>query len=110
MNPNRGWKIATVCLGTMLVGLLAFSAYHLLDQGITITYMESSLDLQGDQIELLCDFAPQIYRGRTKADVLSILRELRPDEIISDEREVVSISNLAFHFDENGLLDSISNL
>ena len=102
-----GWKRTALGLLAAVVITLLGSSYLILDQALTITYMEVGYDSTKSDLELLGRVAPQLHRGSSKRDILGILRELEPNGLIVERGGMVRAGGLEFRFDSSGSLSAV---
>jgi hypothetical protein len=105
---NR-WKIAFI--GLLVVAGIggAAAAYGLLDQGVTLTYMQQAYAETIDDLEVLQRLLPAVAPRLTRADVLALLRRQHPGTFIVATDTSVQVGQLTFLFGPGGALQSIAH-
>ena len=91
----------------MLVILIAsnlFWAYQVLDQGITVTYHQVTIDNQKKSIEILGRLIKQNASNLNQKDILYLLRKSSPEAFIVEERNLVILDGLKFEFSDGKLV------
>ena len=101
------WKRTALSLLALLVLVIVVGFYLVLDQGVTITYMQVGYRDTKSDLELLTRVVPELHRGSSKPDVLAILRELEPDALIVERGDTLGVQGLEFQFDSSGNLVSV---
>ena len=86
---------------------MLWSVYVSIDNGVTTSYFGDTLRLQQEQLDVLSQLIPELHRGHSQADVLVLLRELYPDELIVEGQGFVAIQNIEFRFGTDGQLISV---
>ncbi len=102
----KKWKIAFF---VVLVALLASNIFwfmSILDQGITYTYQQVTVDDQKKSIETLGTLVVQNSQNMNQKDILHLLRKAAPDAFIVEENNIISVEGLKFEF-ENGTLKKV---
>ncbi len=98
------WKIAFFTCLTLLIILSVCSAYMVINQAVSYTYLSDSLDKANRDQKLLIDLIP---KDTSKKDLVFMLRQARPDELIVEKDSLVHINGLTFVFAENDTIKSI---
>ncbi len=104
---HRAWFFATMALSVALVVVALWAVYVTIDTAVTISYLDDTFRLQQEQLGILSDLIPELHRGHSQADVLALLREIRPDEIIAEGTGFVAIHNIEFRFNGEEQLTSV---
>ncbi len=99
------WKIAFFTCLTLLIILSVCSAYMVINQAVSYTYLSDSLSRANQDQKLLIDLIP---KNMSKKDLVFLLRQARPDELIVEEDNLVHINSLTFVYSENDTIESIN--
>ena len=108
-----GWKriaLSSIALCLLLLASALYLGFLVIDGAITHTYMEQGYADTKEDLALLSRVAPELRKGFTKLDVLTILRDLEPDGLIVEEANTVSLHGLVFEFGPDGRLESVGRL
>jgi len=101
------WKISFFVLLFVLLASNAFWFYGIIDQGVTITYQQVTIDDQKESIKALANLIVQNSQKLNQKDILYLLRNSSPDAFIVEKENIISCAGLKFEF-ENGQLKEIS--
>lgn len=103
------WK--TAFFGLLILAALGgtAAAYGLLDQGVTLTYMQQSYVETIEDLEVLQRLVPAAAPRLNRADVLTLLRRQHPRAFIVATDTSVQIGQLTFHFAGSGALQTIAH-
>jgi hypothetical protein len=99
------WKIAFWSCLTLLVAVTVFSAYSIIDQGVTLTYQkEGYTDTESDLDQLI-----EIIKKTdlTKSQIKSELKEHRLYEYMDFNSDTISLDRVLLIF-ENDKLKNVS--
>lgn len=100
------WRVAFFATLVVGVGSIAFLAYMVLDQGVTVTHMSEGYSRTEKDLKTLGDAFP---RDRyNKKDILVVLRKLDPDGFIVETKCAVQLNGLRFEFDNRGRLVKVN--
>src|SRR5437868_10645226 len=97
LKVNR-WKAAF--FGLLIVAGLggAAAAYGLVDQGVTLTYMQQGYTETVDDLEVLRRLLPAAAPRLQRAEVLALLRQQHPHAFIVATDTSVHVGQLTFLF------------
>lgn len=102
----RPWRIAFFVVLIGAVVIIAFLAYSVLDQAITITHMSDGYSRTEKDLKTLSDVFP---RDRyTKKDILAVLRKVDAKGFIVETKCTVQLNGLRFEFDNKGRLINVN--
>ena len=97
------WKWAFwVCLSLLLISSSVL-LYGIIDQAITISYMEEEFEQQREANQVLGNLIVKGGKSYSQADFLHLLRQAYPDEFIVQEGNVISMGQNQFHFTDSRL-------
>lgn len=97
------WKVAFfACLVFLFVSNITL-LYGILDQGVTLTYMQDSCDSVSRGNEVLGNIIVKRGQEYTQADILHLLRQEYPDAFIVEKGERISMHDVSFCFENNRL-------
>ena len=100
----KKWKIAFWATLTLLVLVIMFSFYEILDQGVTITYMkEGYSDTESDLITLI-----ELINETdlSKVEIENVLKNHEHFEFMDFETDTISLDRVLLYF-KNGKLDKV---
>ncbi len=98
------WKIAFFTCLTLFITLFVCSAYMIIDQGVSYTYLSDTLSRKDQDLKLLADIYP---KNTSKKDLVFLLRQARPDDVIVDKDNLVHIDDISFEFSDNDTIKHI---
>jgi hypothetical protein len=104
---NRHWRTAFFCLAGLFVVAIILAVYEIIDQAVTIDYMQEGYKSLKSDFAVLRKLTPELHRGMSQKDVLTILRRQNPKAFIVEEKNTVWIGQVVFVFDQNGKLIEI---
>lgn len=104
---NRHWRTAFFCLAGLFVVAIIVAVYEIIDQAVTIDYMQEGHKSLESDFAVLRKLTPELHRGMSQKDVLTILRRQNPKAFIVEEKNTVWIGQVVFVFDQNGKLVEI---
>lgn len=99
------WKVAFFTCLSLLIILSVCSAYMVINQAVSYTYLSDSLEKSNRDQNLLIDLIP---KNTSKKDLVFLLRQARPDEIVVEKDNYVRIYELTFVYSENDTIESIN--
>lgn len=97
------WKAAFFTTLVLLLSLLVFSTYAIIDSGVSYTYLQDSYDHQLRTNQLLGEIIVKGGQDYSQKDFLHLLRQTFPNELIVEEGNEIHIDGNTFSF-ENGKL------
>ena len=100
----KKWKISFFVMLVILIASNLFWAYQVLDQGITVTYHQVTIDNQKKSIEILGRLIKQNASNLNQKDILYLLRKSSPEAFIVEERNLVILDGLKFEFSDGKLV------
>jgi hypothetical protein len=107
MRSSLPWKISTAILAVLCLVL----AYHVLDGGISHTYLRASYESTARQSAVMAGLVEKEWMGQSEAEVMSRLQayvDSMPHEHILLKREAeenaVYLENTAFRFRDGKLV------
>ena len=98
------WKIAFFTCLTLLITLFVCSAYMIIDQGVSYSYLSDTLYRKDQDLKLMADIYP---KNTSQKDLVFILRQARPDGIIVEKDKLVHINEISFEFSDNDTIKHI---
>jgi hypothetical protein len=106
-SVNRHWRTAFFCLAGLFLVTIIVAVYGIIDQAVTINYMQEGRKSLASDLAVLRKLIPELHRGMSQKDVLTILRRQNPKAFIVEEKNTVWIGQVVFVFDQNGQLVEI---
>jgi len=100
----KKWKIYFFVMLAVFIASNIFWAYQVLDQGITVTYHQVTIDDQKESIEILGRLIKQNLSNLNQKDILYLLRKSSPDAFIVEEGDSIILDGLKFEFDDGKLV------
>ena len=97
------WKWAFWICFVLLIASSSVLLLGIVDQAITITYMEQGFEDQRKANEVLGNLIVRGGKDYTQADFLHLLRQAYPDEFIVQEGSVISMGQNEFTFSQGRL-------
>jgi len=97
------WKWAFWICFALLVTSSSVLLLGIVDQAITITYMEQGLDDERKANEVLGNLIVQGGKDYTQADFLHLLRQAYPDDFIVQKGSAISMGHNEFTFSQGRL-------
>lgn len=104
---SRHWRTACICFAGLVIAVAAAALYVVIDQGVTITYMQDEGRHIDDDFAALRALIPAISKDISQRDLLVLLRRGNPKDVIFEEGKVIRIGQLEFHFDEKDTLTEV---
>jgi hypothetical protein len=102
----KSWRQAFAAAVAIAVGIIAFLAYSVVDQGVTITHLSEGYSRSENDLKVLADAFP---RDRyNKKDVVAVLRKSDPKGFIVETKCAVQLNGLRFEFDSAGRLVNVN--
>jgi hypothetical protein len=105
VNPH--WRTAFYGSVALLIALVALAGYGIVDQAVTITYMQEGMKTTEADLSVLARLAPSLRKGMSRKDVLSLLRQQNPEELIAEDNGTIVIGQLVFEFGKDGQLSAV---
>jgi len=100
----KKWKISFFVMLAIFIASNLFWAYQVLDQGITVTYHQVTIDDQRKSIEILGNLIKQNSTNLNQKDILYLLRKSSPDAFIVEEGNSIILDGLKFEFSDGKLV------
>ncbi len=97
---NR-WKIAFFVSLTLLVLVTAFSIYAIIDQSVTITYMNESYDDTDNDLNNLSKIINQT--NFTKREIKNLLKQHKLFEYMNFAKDTISLDRVNLIFKDDKL-------
>jgi hypothetical protein len=93
------WKVAFFVV--LILGLASngYLFYHLVDSGISYSYLHDDYDAQSRQINALGELVVAGADEYTKADILHLLRQAKKDAFIVEEDDAIYFEGIRFSFE-----------
>jgi hypothetical protein len=93
------WKVAFFVV--LILGLASngYLFYHLVDSGISYSYLHDDYDAQSRQLNALGELVVAGADEYTKSDILHLLRQAKKDAFIVEEEDVIYFEGIRFIFD-----------
>jgi hypothetical protein len=104
---SRNWRTAFFLLLAVFVLTIGVLIYKIIDQAVTITYMQEGYHDTEKDLLTLSRLTPALRQGMTKKDILFLLRQQNSNEIITEEGQLLNIGQLQFIFDRDNRLIEI---
>jgi hypothetical protein len=101
---RKKWKISFFVMLTIFIASNFFWAYQVLDQGITVTYHQVTIEDQKESIEVLGNLIKQNSINLNQKDILYLLRKSSPDAFIVEEGPSIILDGLKFEFSDGKLV------
>jgi len=108
-KPKNKWKWAFYILLIVLIISNVLLFYGIVDQAVTITYIQQGMQSTEDDLLVLKNLIPQLTRDQNKKDICFLLRKSNPKSFIVETDSTISVGQVKFIFDTNNKLISISN-
>ena len=102
-------KWVTVLLGLLLIGSNAWWLYVTIDQAITQSYREQVLYEYANRVIALSEVSARCLRGRTEAEVTSLLKDTFPSEEPFTKDGAVNTLWLSFRLDDENRVSGIDH-
>jgi hypothetical protein len=94
-----GWKLSFFAVLFILIGVLASASYVIIDQGVTYTYQQETLDRTKASLDVYKLVLASGGSSYSKKDLVHFLRTEYPNSFIVDNDNKVSIDgNATFCF------------
>jgi len=93
------WKVAFFVV--LILGLASngYLFYHLVDSGISYSYLHDDHEAQSKQINALGELVVAGADEYTKSDILHLLRQAKKDAFIVEEKDAIYYEGIRFTFD-----------
>lgn len=104
-QKNNWWKVSFLIVVPILTGCLFYTAFSVIDSGVTLTYLEVSHEDTVQAYKALAEVFPKNY---TKKDLIFLLRKSNPNMLIAEEKMSVRSDAGIFYFNQIGNLEKIS--
>lgn len=95
------WKIAFWCCLTLLVAVTAFSAYSIIDQGVTLTYQKEGYTDTENDLDQLIEIINKT--DLTKSAIKSELKDHRLFEFMDFNSDTISLDRVLLIFENDKL-------
>lgn len=103
------WRRAFFALLALWALTVAWAAYALLDQGVTLTYQGESYRSLREDLAVLTRLAPVAAPGVRRGELLEALRGQHPRAVITASDSTVGIGQLEFRFGPDGRLRAVAH-
>ncbi len=100
----KSWKIAFWCCFTVLLLIVVYSGYSIIDQAVTITYMGEGYEDTENALDNLIEIINQT--DLTKTQVEGVLRDHRLYECMDFKTDTVAVDRVLLIF-ENDRLNNV---
>jgi hypothetical protein len=107
VGVNPRWRKAFYGLLALFIALVLLAVYGIVDQAVTITYMQEGMKTVKADLSVLARLAPSLTKGISRKEIVPLLRQQNPEELIAEESGTIVIGQLIFKFDKDGRLDSV---
>jgi hypothetical protein len=97
------WKSAFFVSLALLVVVSCGLLYAVIDQGVSLTYMQVSYDDQVQANTVLGDLVVMGGQEYSQKDLVHLLRQEYPDAFIVEDGETISIGSNSFYFSHDRL-------
>ncbi|WP_408004179.1 Imm58 family immunity protein [Pseudoalteromonas galatheae] len=87
-----------------LIGSNTYWFFVFADQALTEKYQSMNLHHQDQLIADMGNLIVKGIEGKSKKDVLFLLRQAKPEAFLVDEGDVVTFENIAFKFEQDKLV------
>jgi hypothetical protein len=104
----KNWRTAFAVLLCLSAAVVALLVYTIVDQAVSLTYMNEGYRNTEAALSNLATIAPLLSESSTQADVVYLLRRSWPDSFIVEKEDTVSGAGLRFRFSDSGALVEIS--
>ena len=106
-DSAKRWRLAFLVSAGLLVPLVCFLAYLVIDQAVTLSYISDSTDSMAEDYRTLAAAFP---RDRyDKKDILTVLRRNAPTAFIVETKCTVELEGVRFEFNSAGQLVGINS-
>ena len=98
------WKISFFVTLALLLGSTTFFLYVILDQGVSYTYQQVSLEDQVKANEILGNLIVKGAKNYSQKDLLHLLRQANPKAFIVEDYNQISMGQVTFLFENDRLI------
>lgn len=104
------WRRLAPVLLVLLFLCTGILFYKVIDQAVTISYMQDGMHTLEEDNATLRRLVPHLAKGQTKTDVLVLLRKSNPDVFIAQTDSTLTAGQILFVFDRSGKLTRLEDL
>jgi len=97
------WKTSFFITLLILIVTNLFWLYVVIDNGVTYTYQQTSLNEKDKAIDMLGSLIVKGGQRYTKKEILHLLRQANQDAFIVDEKNTIDVDGVQFIFNHGKL-------
>jgi hypothetical protein len=101
---SHWWKKSFYLLLVISIIIMAVEFYNIIDEAVTIGYMEDGYKDTDNSLNVLLKTSPYLYKQISRDDVLSLLKKQNPANYITEHDNAIFLGQLVFVFDSQGKL------